>query len=144
MGLKLLFVCTGNTCRSPLAEGLAKSIFGKAAEISSAGMEAWEGEMASSHSIQIAAELGIDLSSHRSRRIEPDLLAAADWIIPMTKVQEERLKMLYPEFQTKIRRLGVWTDAGADIQDPWGGSLEVYRKSAIQIKKMLEAMKNQL
>ncbi len=137
MSTKLLFVCTGNTCRSPMAEGLAKASFGMENEISSAGLEAWEGTEASAQAIAVMNEMGIDLNGHRSQRITEELVGWADWVIPMTLAHEQRLYLLFPQYSTKFRYLGAWGEHGCDVSDPWGGSLESYRKSAQTISKLL-------
>jgi len=144
MGLKLLFICTGNTCRSPMAEGLAREMFGESIQVSSAGMEAWEGEAASAHALEVLKERKLDLSSHRSRRISAELLAEADWIIPMTLAQEERLRRLFPQFLHKIRCLGDWGGRKREVQDPWRGSLDAYRQTAQEIAELLGVLKDQL
>ncbi len=141
MSTKLLFVCTGNTCRSPMAEGLARVIFGLENEISSAGLEAWEGMQASAQAITVMEEMGIDLIGHRSRRITEEQVGWADWVIPMTLAHEQRLCMLFPQYSTKFRSLGAWGLQGSDVSDPWGGSLESYRKSAQTISELLLALK---
>lgn len=142
--LKLLFVCTGNTCRSPLAEGIARVLFGDSVQVSSAGIEAWEGESASSHVVDILKELDLDLSPHRARRIKEELMADVDWIIPMTQTQEESLKRLFPQYTPKIRCLGNWGKEKRDIADPWLGSIDVYRQTAQEIKELLKCLKEEL
>lgn len=140
MSLKLLFVCTGNTCRSPMAEGLARGLFGQDAIVSSAGIDAWEGQTASPYAIEAIKERGLDLSSHRARRVSSALLEEADLILPMTKAQEERLCSLFPEFKDKIKSLGDWAGQGSDIKDPWGGLLNTYRSTAEEIAELLKSL----
>ena len=144
MGLKLLFICTGNTCRSPMAEGLAREIFGGTVQVSSAGMQAYLGENASAHAIEVLKEQNIDLSRHRSRRIRTELMADADWIIPMTQAQEEALRCIFPQYGHKTRYLGDWGDQKRDVIDPWSGSLELYRQTAHEIGELLSALKSYL
>ena len=144
MGCKLLFVCTGNTCRSPLAEGLAKKIFDHSVTVRSAGLEAWEGSQASYQAIEVGKEFGVDLTGHRAFKVTFELLKEFDWIIPMTRIQERELQRRFPALANRVRCLGDWNDSKEDIQDPWGGSLESYRASAVQIEKLLRGVKLKL
>lgn len=144
MTIKLLFICTGNTCRSPIAEGLAKKILGTEVTVSSAGMGAWDGDRASTQALTVMKEWGVDLSGHQARRVTRELLEEADWVIPMTVEQEYRLRALYPEFAGKLRRLGAWGTDGKDISDPYGGSVEVYRQSAREIEDLIFELREQL
>ena len=144
MGLKVLFICTGNTCRSPMAEGLAREMLGDDVQVSSAGMQAGEGEYASPHALEVLAEQNIDLSKHRARRLREELVVEADWIIPMTHAQAESLKQQFPQHVHKFRCLGDWGKQKRDIRDPWGGSLEVYRQTAQEIGELLRAIKEQM
>lgn len=144
MGYKLLFICTGNTCRSPMAEGLARTMFGDLVQISSAGIAAWEGEEISAHALEVLKEQNIDLSRHRAKRITDELMAEAEWIIPMTQAQEESLKRLFPHYEHKTRCLGSWGDPQKDILDPWMGSLDVYRQTAHDISELLSVLKEKL
>lgn len=137
MSLRLLFVCTGNTCRSPLAEGLARQIFGAEAEIRSAGLSAWEGSGATSLAVEAGLELGADLNTHKATPLTGELLDRFDWIIPMTRDQERILVQQFPLLKDRIRRLGAWGDTGEDVVDPWGGSLKTYQASAAQIQRLL-------
>lgn len=144
MGLKLLFVCTGNTCRSPMAQGLACQLFGPEVEVDSAGLEAREGDEASPHAIAVMSEQGVDLRHHQARRIRAEQLAKADWVIAMTKAQELALQRRFPEWAAKLKCLGEWDETGGDIHDPWGGALEDYQTSAQEIKRLLEGLRRKL
>ncbi len=144
MGLKLLFICTGNTCRSPLAEGLARAMFGDLVQVSSAGMEAWDGDKVSAHVVEILKEYNVDLSKHRARRIKDELMFDADWIVSMTQAQAESLKRRFPQYTNKTRCLGDWGKEKRDIKDPFLGSLEVYRQTAQDIRELLICLKDQL
>ncbi|MDA8229019.1 MAG: low molecular weight protein arginine phosphatase [Desulfitobacterium hafniense] len=144
MGLKLLFVCTGNTCRSPLAVGLARQIFPADTEIYSAGTSAFEGVAASPETIKVLNAKNIDITSHRARCVDKELIREADWVITMTKAQERHLKALYPEFAQKIKRLGDWSSHGKDVSDPWGGDTEVYQRCAEELEVLIKSLKEEL
>lgn len=143
-GCRLLFVCTGNTCRSPMAAALARRLFDESIEISSAGLAAGEGGRASAHALQAGRELGADLSSHHTAQVSLALLEAADWIIPMTRAQETELCRRFPGMAKKVKRLGAWSDSDEDVADPWGGSLDSYRETARQLERLLQGLKTYL
>ncbi|ADY57548.1 protein tyrosine phosphatase [Syntrophobotulus glycolicus DSM 8271] len=138
--MNMLFVCTGNTCRSPMAAGLAGEIFPEEFSIGSAGLNAWEGSAASHHAVLVMEEEGIDLNDHCAAMITEGKLAWADWIVPMTSVQERQLKISFPEFGPKIKRLGIWAGKDKDVSDPWGGSVEEYCFCREELKEMLKEM----
>ena len=142
----VLFVCTGNTCRSPLAEGLAKKLladrFGCNQEelpargfwMLSAGVAAYGGGPASPESADVAAEFGADLLAHRSRPVNPQLLLAADDVIAMTRGHASALAAQFPGIGPQPRLLC----GDDDLDDPIGASLDVYRDCAKTILNNLE------
>ena len=144
--MRLVFICTGNTCRSPMAEGLARNVFGPHILVGSAGLAAWEGDSASRQAIEVLKEKGIDLTAHQARRVNSELLAEADWIVPMTEVHERRLKVMFPEHAVRIKRLGAWSSQGeiCDISDPYGGSVEIYRQCAEKMEVLIAEIKKKL
>lgn len=130
--LSLLFVCYGNTCRSPMAEGLAKKIWGSKRRIESAGIyPAFEG--AASPAVQVMRELyEVDISSHVPRHIDdvsPDLFGR---IIVLDAVVHEFLKKrkIVPVEKLVLR----------PVADPFGRDLEAYRQSALQIHLMIKSL----
>jgi protein-tyrosine phosphatase len=143
----ILFICTGNTCRSPLAEGFAKKILAERLEcrpeelpargfwILSAGVNSFGGGMAMPEAIEVAAELGVDLRDHRSRPVNPPLLAAADDVVAMTRSHAQILAGRFPEVGPPIRML---CGEEEDLNDPIGSSLDVYRECARKILTHLE------
>ena len=144
----VLFVCTGNTCRSPLAEGLARKLLadrlGCAQEelpargywMLSAGVAAYGGGPASQESADVASEFGADLLGHRSRPVNPQLLAAADDVIAMTRSHAYAIAVGFPGVGPPPRLLCD----NDDLDDPIGASLDVYRDCAKTILKHLERL----
>ncbi|HHV64446.1 MAG TPA: low molecular weight protein arginine phosphatase [Peptococcaceae bacterium] len=138
--MKILFVCTGNTCRSPMAQKLAEKYLPGECEIFSAGIHAIANEQASSQAVEVLKEKGIDLSGHRAVQLSEEMLAAADYVFTMTRSQEAYLGNLFPQYREKIKALGPWLGSGGDILDPWGGSLEIYRSCLKELEAMIRAL----
>ena len=133
--MKILIVCTGNTCRSPMAEGLLRALLeerweAESCQIISAGTAALEGESAAEHAIAVMSEMGIDLAEHRARSLNIVLIAEADRILAMTERHRDAVLSMAPEAVEKIQVL--------NMADPFGMSLEVYRECAGQLKEQLE------
>lgn len=157
--MKILFVCTGNTCRSPIAEGLLKSAAGKdiqiggKVEVSSAGIFAEDGEPPSENAVRVLKEgWGIDISAHKAKTINPSDLAEADLVLTMTRSHRDSLLSVFPEYSSKIFALkeylynkdtgtaGVQKGKILDISDPYGMPAEVYERCAEEIEKVLEML----
>ncbi len=142
--MKILFVCTGNTCRSPLAQGLAKNFFPEDFEILSSGINANEGQPVSENAVQALKEKKIDISNNKAVKLQEQLLSTADYIFTMTKNHELYLVNAYPGFRSKIKRLGDFVGYNKDILDPWGGSLNDYRCCANELEAMLNILAKRL
>src|SRR5260370_428263 len=137
----ILFVCTGNVCRSPMAEGIFRqAVRGRGNyRVLSAGLGALEGQPPSSYAVQAVKELGIDISDRRSRALTPDLVQQADYIFGMTHSHIDTVMMLYPQAAEKTFLLREFDETldlfEKDISDPIGGSYEVYLNCRDQIEQ---------
>jgi tRNA threonylcarbamoyl adenosine modification protein (Sua5/YciO/YrdC/YwlC family) len=143
---RILMVCTGNTCRSPMAAGLARSLLAKrlgckpgeledhGVEVLSAGVLAGEGGRPSPDAVAAAKELGADIAKHKTRKLTDAMIQDADWVLCMTQRQVQEARLLAPTAAGKVRRL----DEEADIEDPIGMGLEDYLRTARQIQRALE------
>ncbi|HWN94300.1 MAG TPA: ribose 5-phosphate isomerase B [Methylomirabilota bacterium] len=144
----VLFVCTGNICRSPMAEGLFKqAVRGRGTyRVVSAGVGAVDGQLASDHAVRALREIGIDITAHRSRHLTADLVAQADYIFGMTHSHVDAIMLLYPQAAEKtflLREFDETLDAYEnDISDPIGGSYEVYCNCRDQIEQGIASMLN--
>lgn len=137
----ILFICTGNVCRSPMAEGIFRqAIQGRGSyRVGSAGLGAMEGQAPSAHAVTAVKELGIDISNQRSRMLTPNLVAQADYIFGMTHSHVDTVMLLYPQAAEKTFLLREFDDTldpfEKDISDPIGGSYEIYVNCRDQIEQ---------
>lgn len=146
--MHILFICTGNTCRSPMAEGYFRYLVSESTRkditISSAGTFAGDGEPASVNSVKALKEIGIDISQHRSKALNREMLDRADLIIAMTQSHKQYIGQLNPKALKKTKLLGEYSNAGDDIADPFGGSSEVYSYCLNAMKPSLEKLFNDI
>ena len=139
----ILFVCTGNTCRSPMAEVMFSAISKDSDYLTaSAGLAAFDGDSATDSAILAMDEIGLDLRNHRSRRLTQEMAEKADKIITMTHNQKEHLLMHLPVATHKT--LSFKDIIGEDIDDPFFLNKDVYIKTAEKIKIGLEKLFEQL
>jgi RpiB/LacA/LacB family sugar-phosphate isomerase len=137
----ILFICTGNVCRSPMAEGIfRRAVQGRGDyRVMSAGLGAADGQPPSSHALEAVKELGIDISGQRSRMLKPELVDEADYIFGMTHSHVETIMLLFPHAAEKTFLLREFDDTldiyEKDISDPIGGSYDVYLHCRDQIEQ---------
>ena len=132
--MNILFVCSGNTCRSALAEALAKKMAEqrgiKDVNVSSAGTTAWDNVPATDEALLVGMEREVDLTGHRSRKLTPAIVSEADLIFVMTPSHVEQVKQLGG--RGKVHVLDEYASGSTEggISDPFGGDLETYRETA--------------
>jgi RpiB/LacA/LacB family sugar-phosphate isomerase len=137
----VLFVCTGNVCRSPMAEALFRRATRGRGEFRalSAGLGAMNDQPPTPHSVAAMRELGMDISTQRSRAVTADLVRQADYIFGMTHSHVDTILLLYPQASEKTFLLREFDETlnayEKDISDPIGGSYEVYENCRHQIEQ---------
>jgi len=144
--VRIMFVCTGNTCRSPIAEGFSRKLLSKRLNCSidsldsagyivlSCGLAASGTSRASPEAVSVCRERGCDIGARTSRPLDCDELRECDYVFGMTRQHVEAVRRCCPEIADKCMAL----DERSDIDDPIGGDIEVYRQCATQIEKALD------
>jgi len=130
---KVLFVCTGNTCRSAMAEGMFKSLVKDEFEVSSAGIYAFEGEPASDEAIEAVKEYRVNIENHRASTLSKDMVKSADVIFCMTSKHKQKIIEQYAEAREKTLTILEAANMDGDIIDPYGMPLEEYKNCAKDI-----------
>jgi len=144
--MDILFVCTGNTCRSPLAEALLRQALATRGasgqvRVGSAGTGAWDGAPASEGAYLVGLEHDLDLSAHRARTLTPELVAGSDLILTMSRHHADRVGELGGADRVHLLREFVGrAGAGADVTDPFGGELDDYRTTFAELSELIDGV----
>ncbi len=135
---RVLIVCVGNICRSPMAEGLLRARLGAAGDdrVSSAGLGALEGRPADPKAVDLLARRGIDLSRHRARQLTPELLARYDLVLVMEEEHRRQIERLARTARGRVHRIGKF--AGFDVADPYGKPLAAFERALGLIERGLD------
>lgn len=139
----VLFVCTANICRSPLAFGLFRQKVANEPDaplwrVDSAGTWAVEGIPASGKSQFLLGERGIDIQDHRSKSVSKEMLVSFNLILTMEHNQKEALQAEFPEVKNRVFVISEMIGQSYDIEDPYNSSLEEYRRAMDEIEHILD------
>ncbi|NLT71394.1 MAG: low molecular weight protein arginine phosphatase [Verrucomicrobiaceae bacterium] len=146
MSQKILFVCTGNVCRSPMAEGFLRHLAKEAGadiEVGSAGLGAMEDMDPSRHSVTSMKEEGIDISRQRSRMLTPEMIEEYTHIFGLGTGHVEAIRSYFPEAQEKtfvLREFVAEEGLDLEVPDPIGGDLDEYRVARNLIKEAMPSI----
>jgi len=139
----ILFVCTGNLCRSPMATGLLRERLAEEGldshhRVASAGTWGVDGRPATENAVTVMRERGIDISDHIAQTISADLVAEADLILVMNREHEAMLHNTWPQYAWKVHRLSEMAGKRKDVADPYGQPIEDYRACADLISTYID------
>lgn len=139
----VVFICTANICRSPVAEGLLRNRLqqqGRAGwRVSSAGTWAQLKRGAARHSIDLMAEKGIDIRDHQAQEVNAALLQEADLLLCMEPGHAEALRAEFPQASHKIYLLSEMDNRRYGIDDPYGGPYEGYKQMLADVEQLIDA-----
>jgi protein arginine phosphatase len=137
---KVLFVCTGNTCRSPMAEALLKHVGNGIFDVQSAGIFAGENQKMSFYAKRVLRDEGIECE-HASQQVGKEIVHWSDSIVTMTEQHKQVLIHHFPHVEQKVCTLYEFCgEESYDISDPFGGTEEVYRQTYEELKRLIHKL----
>lgn len=143
--MNIYFVCTGNTCRSPMAEAILKSKNLKDIEVKSAGIYALEGGNISENSNTILSDENIDFQ-HVTTPIKEEDIKWAGLVLTMTFAHKHMITQLYPQYEDKVFTLKEYVTpySSKDVSDPFGGDLSTYRQTYKELKRLIDELEKKI
>ncbi len=149
---RILFVCSGNTCRSPMAAALFARILEdhkpeqfQEYQVSSAGIFAAEGMRAAREAVQAMYKYDINISEYKSSQLDPDMIEKSDFIFTMTRAQRDCLLDMFPDTKAQICLLGDFAGLmDEEVCDPYGKGEQMYHQCAEQLMNILKNMVHKL
>lgn len=147
--MEIIMVCTGNTCRSPMAEALLRRKIHSAGvadqiQVSSSGVAAYEQSPPSAQAVAVMADRGIDITCHRARQLREDLAAQADLLLTMTPSHKLQIVTAWPQYSGRTYTLHELLGSKGVVQDPYGGSAAEYEACARELENLIERIWPQL
>jgi protein-tyrosine-phosphatase len=143
---RICLVCTGNTCRSPMAMGILQQLITERGygnwEITSAGLSAFADAPATAHAVEVAAESGVDIADHQARRFTPEMAVDCNLILALSGEHYEEIRTWSPAIAARTFLLKAFPNAGnpgagAWVRDPIGGEVSEYRKTFLELDEIL-------
>lgn len=139
----ILFVCTGNTCRSPMAEAIWNAHFGNGVIAASAGVAAWDGAPPQEHAVHAVKMFGGELTGHSALSVA-NVKEQPDWVLTMTQDQAESVHRIRPEWSERIWPLSQFVGETGDISDPIGQGQDAYLAVARRLHQLLGRLHHKL